>query len=391
MRSFILILERFRRQWILSGAALAGITVAVILERNRRPYLVTGWLWYVGTLVPVIGLVQVGSQARADRYTYIPMIGISVMIAWGAAEVVRYRRAMAWAGAAFGVMWCALTWRNLESWRNTETLFTHALQVTDQNFVAYNIRGLYRRRGGQIAEAVSDFESAVQIQPENPRAQDNLGEALTVAGRVDEAIPHLERAIRLQPDYAMAHLDLASALMRRGRMDDAAAQLTETLRLEPDDHDAEYRLGAVLLNQGRAAEALPHFTRVLPYLVDQVRRSPDDAGLHYNLGEVYGLMGRTDEAIGEFGAAARLRPDDPEAHFNLGLARAIGRRRRPNSFPAPRVCDPTTFGRILNWPGRSPPWVGRTTRPPSIRRRCTWRRISRRRRRNWKNCKDGGR
>jgi tetratricopeptide (TPR) repeat protein len=178
----------------------------VIFERNRRPYLITGWLWYLGTLVPMIGLVQVGAQAHADRYTYIPMIGVSVIIAWGAAEVVRCRRAMAWAGAAVGLTRCAVTSRNLEYWRNTETLFTHALQVTDQNFVAYNNRGLYRRRGGQIAEAVSDFENAVQILPENPRAQDHLGEALTIAGRVDEAIPHIERAIRLQPDYAKAHL-----------------------------------------------------------------------------------------------------------------------------------------------------------------------------------------
>jgi len=317
-------------QWILGGAALAGITLTVILQRNRRPYLITGWLWYVGTLVPVIGLVQVGAQVRADRYTYIPMIGVSVMIAWGVAEAVRYRRTLArpiaWAGAAVGVTWCAVTWQNLEYWRNTETLFTHAIQATGQNFVAYNNRGLFRRRAGRIADALADFENAAQILPEDPRAQDNLGEALTVAGRVDEAIPHLEKAIRLRPADAKGHLDLASALLRAGRTDEAATELAATLRLDPDDRDAEYRLGAVLVNQGRTAEALPHFARVLPALIEQVRRSPEDADLHYNLAEVYVLMGRSDEAIDEFGAALRLRPDDPDAHFNLGLA--LSRRNR---------------------------------------------------------------
>lgn len=319
-------------QWILGGAALAGITLAVILERNRRPYLITGWLWYVGTLVPVIGIVQVGAQARADRYTYIPLIGVSVMIAWGAAEVVRYRRAVTWAGVAVAAIWCVITWRNVEDWRDTETLFTRAVEVTDRNFVAYNNRGLFRRRSGRIADALSDFERAAQILPEDPRAQDNLGEALTTAGRVDEAIPHLERAIRLRPDYAKAHLDLASALMRGGRVNEAAAELAETLRLDPDDHDAEYRLGAVLMNQGRTSEALPHFARVLPDLVDQVRRSPDDADLRYNLGEVYVLMGRTDEAIGEFGATVRLRPDDVQTHFEL--ARALAARGRTDDAAA---------------------------------------------------------
>jgi protein O-mannosyl-transferase len=315
-------------QWILAALALAAITALAIVERIRRPYLITGWLWYLGTLVPVIGLVQVGAQTRADRYTYIPMVGISIMIAWLTMETVRNRRALACAGAALAVLWCALTWRTLEYWQNSETLFLHAIDVTEKNFVAYNNLGGVRRREGRFAEAVADFENSVQIQPENPEAQDNLGEALTTMGRVDEAIPHLEKALQLQPDYAKAHIDLGSALMRGGRTQDAVAQFAETLRLDPENREAEYRLGGVLASEGRSAEALPHFERALPYLIDQVKRNPDDPDDHYNLGGVFGMMGRADDAIREFTAVVRLRPDDPEAHFNLGLA--LSQRNHPD-------------------------------------------------------------
>ena len=178
-------------QWVLAGLALLGMTVFVVWERRRRPYLAVGWLWYLGTLVPVIGLVQVGAQSRADRYTYIPTIGISIMIAWAAAELIQNRRALAWAGGAVAAMWCVLTWQNLTYWQNSETLFLHAIEVTDQNYVAYNNLGGLRRRQGRIADAVLDFENAVKIQPESPEALDNLGEALTTEGRAEEAIPPL--------------------------------------------------------------------------------------------------------------------------------------------------------------------------------------------------------
>lgn len=310
-------------QWILAALVLAAITAAVFTERDRRPYLIVGWLWFLGTLLPVIGLVQVGVQARADRYTYVPMIGISIMIAWLSWEMFagdRFRGLIVVCGAAAAVIWCVLTWKNLENWQNTETLFTHALQVTDGNFVAYNNLGTVLRREGRFSDAVLDFQSAVNLQPQSPEAQDNLGEALITAGRIDEAVPHLQEAIRLDPRYAKAHLDLGSALIPGGHAEEAAGEFAEALRLDPENRDAEYRLGGALMMEGRAADAMPHFFRALPFLIDGVRRDPDDADRHYNLGEVYALMGRTDESIAEFSTAVRLRPDDPEAHLNLGVA-----------------------------------------------------------------------
>jgi tetratricopeptide (TPR) repeat protein len=307
-------------QWILAGLVLAALTVLAVQQRQRRPYLTFGWFWYLGTLVPVIGLVQVGAQSRADRYTYIPMVGIFVIVAWGARELIRSDRALAAAAIVSCLIWCGLTWRNLENWQNSETLFTHALQATDRNFVAYNNLGSIRQHQGRIEEAVSDFENAVKIQPESPEALDNLGEALTALGRNDEAITHLTGAIRIRPTFAKAHADLGSALVRAGRLEQSIAEFQEALRLDPTNSDAEYRLAGALTMQGRPQDALPHFTNALPALVDTVRRNPEDADSHYNLGEVYGMLGRTAEAIVEFSSAVRLRPEDPEAHFNLGVA-----------------------------------------------------------------------
>jgi len=309
-------------QWMLAAAVLAAVTLVTLIGRNRRPYLITGWFWYLGTLVPVIGLVQIGQQTRADRYTYLPMIGVTMMIAWAAAEGARFRRPIVCSAAVAGIAWCVLTWRNLEYWQNSEALFTHAINVTGQNYVAYNNLGGVRRRQGRWDDAVSDFAAAVRIQPGNPEAQDNLGEALTTVGRIDEAASHLRQAIQLQPDYAKAHIDLGSALVRAGRMEDALAEFHEALRLDPENREAEYRLAGVLMLQGQAAEAMPHFERALPYLIEEVRRDPSDADNHYNLGGVYGMMGRASEAVEEFSTAARLRPGDPEVRFNLGLALA---------------------------------------------------------------------
>jgi len=307
-------------EWIFGGVVVSALTAFAMHQRQRRPFLAFGWFWYLGTLVPVIGLVQVGSQSRADRYTYIPMVGVSIMLAWGARELIKSDRALAAAGLTTGLIWCGLTWRNLENWQNSETLFLHALQTTDRNFVAYNNLGTIRRRQGRVEEAISDFENAVRVQPESPESLDNLGEALTTLGKSDEAIAHLLAATRIRPTFVKAHIDLGSALMRAGRVEQSAAQFQEALRLDPANSDAEYRMAGALMIEGRPQEAMPHLQKALPELVETVRRNLDDADGHYNLGEVYGMMGRPAEAVLEFSSAVRLRPDDPEARFNLGVA-----------------------------------------------------------------------
>jgi tetratricopeptide (TPR) repeat protein len=314
-------------QWILAGLAIVGGTFLVIREIPVRPYLAMGWFWYVVTLLPVIGLVQIGGQARADRYTYIPMIGISIMLAWGCAELYdRAKPAIRVVSIAACVAWLALAWVNVEYWQNSMTLFQHAIEVTDANYVAYTNLGSALRHAGRVTEAITDFEIAARIRPDDADVQDNFGEALVASGRLAEAMPHLQEAARLRPESPKAHVDLAAALMRGGRVEDAAAEYRAALRLEPGRIDAQYGLGGVLARQGRMQEAIPYLQAALPYLSEQVRIKPDDPDPHYNLGLVYAILERSADAIAEFSATVRLEPDNPESHYNLGVAFASSNR-----------------------------------------------------------------
>ena len=316
------------RLWkaVIAGLVLILTTVLVLGVRRRQPSLTVGWLWYLGTLVPVIGIVQAGAQARADRYTYVPMVGISIMLAWGLTAALQHWR---WGRTTLGFLavivcsaWLVTTDRNLEFWQDSISLFRHAISVTGNNYVAYQNLGVALKQTGQLTEAVSDFQMAVSLWPQDPVAQDSLGEALTSMGRPDDAIPHLDEAVHLQPNSAKAHIDLAEALMKAGRVDDAAAQYRLALQLDPGSADAHYGLGGILMAQNRPREALPHLEQALPQLVEASRAAPEDADLHYNLGTLFGVLGRADEAIRQFSDAVGLRPDDAEAHFNLatGLA-----------------------------------------------------------------------
>jgi tetratricopeptide (TPR) repeat protein len=340
--------------WMMAGFALAAVTVFVLRARDRHPYAAVGWLWYVGTLAPVIGLVQAGSQSRADRYTYIPMVGISIVLAWGAAEVAgrwRWGRpALAAAMIAVCSAWAVVAWVNVGNWQNSVTLFRHAIEVTNENYVAYNNLAVALREAGEFDEAVSSFESVVRIQPQDAQARDNLGEALMAVGRPDEAVPHLEEAVRLQPSFAKAHIDLASALIRSGRAAEAEAQYRAALQLRPESAEAHYGLGGVLVEQGRLQDALPHLQQALPQLVEAVGSKPDDPDLRYNLGTLLGMMGRADEAIVQFAEAVRLQPGNPEAHFNLGTALAARNRLEEarNEFAAAVRLRPDYVNAHLN-------------------------------------------
>jgi protein O-mannosyl-transferase len=316
-------------QWILAAAgiaALAVITVFVIHQFRERPYFAVGGMWYSVTLLPVIGLVQVGAQAHADRYMYLPMIGLSIAIVWGLTDWFKGKgwsqTALAAGTAAVCATWAIVTFINLDDWRDSIALFERAIEVTDRNAIAYNNLGSALWDQGRLPEALPQFEMAVRIQPQAPEKQDNLGSALTAAGRFEEAQVHLERALQLSPDFAKAHVDLALAFTRQGKIGDATAHYLTALRLQPDNPEAHYGIAGILAQQGRMQEALPHFQKALPHMIDELKKKPDSLEGHYNLGTVYALMGRTDEAIVEFTSAVRLGPDDPESRFNLATALA---------------------------------------------------------------------
>jgi len=302
---------------IVAALLLAGITVFAVRSFPRRPYLAIGWVWYLGTLIPVLGLIQVGLQSRADRYTYVPLIGISIMLAWGLADLCarwpRSKPAVAVLGVLTCSAWSYLTWLNLANWRDSVSLFQHASQVTSENYVAYNNLGAALRERGQSVEAMADTQEALRIRPQYPDAQNNLGDALLAQGKPDEAAPHIQEALRLEPGLPEAHVNWATVLNKRGQHAEAAAEYRVALQLQPDSAQAHCGLGAALMVLNRYQEALPQ-------LVEAIDIKPDYADAHYNLGVLFGTLQRTDEAIAQFTETVRLQPDNPEAHFNLGIA-----------------------------------------------------------------------
>ena len=298
-------------EWVAAVFVLIAITIVAM----RSAAVAVGWLWYLGTLVPVIGLVQIGLQSHADRYTYIPFIGFSIAIAWGFSALVKQHRWLAAPVAAWACAICTATFVQAATWRDSITVFEHALQVTDGNYVAHNNLGAALRRAGRRADALPQFEEAIRLRPAYPEAQNNLGEALLAAGRVDDALPHIAEALRLDPKLPEAHVNMGTIYNKRGRPDRAEAEYRAALELNPASAEAHDGLAVVLTDTNRAPEALEH-------ALEAVALNPGDADAHYNLGRLYGLTGRTDQAIEQFRETIRLDPATAEAHFNLGIAYA---------------------------------------------------------------------
>lgn len=322
---------------VASAAFLAVVTGLSLRERRRRPYLLFGWLWYLVTLAPVIGVVQVGLQARADRYTYIPLIGISIMVAWSAVELAGARlRLLAVPAVAALVLWVVATHSYLYAWQDSATLFGHAIAAADGNYVAHNNLGVELLARGQVAEAKSHFQAALAIQPEYASAQSNLAESLRREGRIDEALAHVREALRLSPSLPEAHVTLGAILSRQGHTDAALREYRTAIRLDPENAEAHAGAGAILTDLGDAADARTELT-------EAERMAPDDPDVHYNLGRLDGLAGDTAGAIAEFSRALELRPDDTQAHFNLGVALAAADRldRAIDHFRAAVRLDPS--------------------------------------------------
>jgi tetratricopeptide (TPR) repeat protein len=341
--------------WLVvgAGALLAGITVPVLRQWRRFPYLAVGWLWYLGTLVPVIGLIQVGGQSSADRYTYLPIVGLTIMLSWGMEDLLqRYPRANA-AAASLAVAACStcvvLTYFQVSTWANSGTLFQHAVDATSGNYIAENnladyyltnmrndealahvmeaLRlkpdyveahvnlGTIFRRTGKAAESESEYMTALTLQPESVDAHSGYGALLLSQGRKNEALREFEKVVELSPQYPDGHYDLGRLLDAVGRRDDAMAQFFETIRLRPDHAEARHSLGVSLVGRGRLDEALAQFRA-------ESQLEPGNAGVRYTMGQVLASVGRTEEAIAQFSAALRIKPDFAAARRGLEAAQA---------------------------------------------------------------------
>jgi tetratricopeptide (TPR) repeat protein len=260
---------------LAEGFVLAAVTAGVIVLRRRAPYLLMGWGWFVVTLVPVIGLVQVGGQAHADRYMYIPMVGLLVMMIWGAAEVLEKLRAKRLAiplAAAACLASAVLCWIQVRYWRDSETLFRHALAVTNDNSVANHNLGSYLMASpGRLSEALPYLENAVRINPDSAPAQTDLGSALGMMGRLPDAIAQLQIAVQLAPDAPRPHISLGTALAYAGRLPEAAAEFESALRIDPNDAAVQSNLGLALSGiPGRLPDALRHLEEA-----DRLRPDPE--------------------------------------------------------------------------------------------------------------------
>jgi tetratricopeptide (TPR) repeat protein len=261
---------------VLALVLLIAVTLIAILRRRTNPYLLTGWFWYLIMLLPVIGIVQVGAQGWADRYTYLPHIGLYLLITWGIADLAarwRYRRQIL--GAVVAIVLIALAWCSsiqASYWRNSESLWTHTLAVTSNNEVAYNNLGDLFFKRDQIDDALSHYEKALEIRSHRHVSRydfllalfhNNVASALRRKGLADEAIVHCQQAIQFQPDYPTAYINLGGALMERGRVDDAVAAFQTAVKIGPDDAETHINLANALRRQGLEEEAVAQYESAL--------------------------------------------------------------------------------------------------------------------------------
>lgn len=312
--------------WMIEGAAffLVTVTILVLAGARRKPWLAVGWLWYLVALLPVIGLIQVGVQSRADRYTYIPLVGLFLMAAWGFRGAFASRGRAAQAALAVAASVCVLCWAvrahsQLRTWRDSVTLYTHALEVDNQNpVIHYNLADSLAERGQREA-AIAHYRAALAYEPDFLEARNNLGNTLRSLGRLDEAIDAYRAAISYEPGYALGHNNLGLALAEAGRYEEAVTHYLEALRLDPTYTYARRNLGRAQYVLGRLDDAADRFREVL--VLD-----PGDADAHYRLGNVYAEQGRREDAIAEYERSIATRPGAAAVHVRLAsLLAAMGR------------------------------------------------------------------
>lgn len=304
---------------ILCLLLLAAITAVVVGAGGKNKFLITGWLWYIVSLVPVIGIVQVGSQAHADRYTYIPLIGIFIMVAWGlyAITAKMTRLKMLLVNVVLSIIVIGMIIKTREQigyWKNGITLFTHVFDVTKGNVNenAYYNFGNVLSQAGRTDEAMSYYRMALDINPNFAKAHINYALLLSNRGRTDEAMAHYLKALEHSTDV-VAHNNLGNLFAKTGRTDDAMVHFQKALELNPNYGDAHYNFGFLLANMGRTDDAMAHFLKALEI-------NPTDGDAHFILGTLLATRGRTDEAIAHYRKALEINPDAIAPLQNLAFA-----------------------------------------------------------------------
>jgi tetratricopeptide (TPR) repeat protein len=301
---------------------LVTISAVAVASRRRFPYVLVGWLWYLGMLVPVIGLVQVGDQARADRYTYLPLIGPAIALAWATADFARTAARRQLCGIASAAALAALTvaaWRQVDYWRDSEALWTRARSCTRDNWLALTNLGGLRAKTGRLKEAIADFEAALEIKPDLALTHNYLALALVERGEFEAAFTHYQKALDIDPDYAEAHNNFAFALGRAKNYKLSFQHFDDALRIRPDYAEAHNNYALTLQNAGQYNAAIEHFRKALDIW-------PADAEACNNLGGLLYVTGnrdaaKLDEAISYLQRALELKPNFTEARKNLAVVK----------------------------------------------------------------------
>ena len=309
----------------LAAVFVLIVTLLIIRWAAKMPYLAMGWLWYLGTLVPVIGIIQVGMQSMADRYTYIPIIGVFVATTWAVPDIARnwrYRQYILTTGA--GIVLSVLmfsTWMQVKYWQNSITLFEHAIQVTDNNYLAHNNLGIALSDAGKREETMVHYREAIRIKPNYENAHFNLGNHLSAQGRTDEAILSYQEALRLRPNYAKAHNNLAALLISKKIFKEAIGHYQEALKADPTNWGTHYNLGVAWMS-------IDHYEEAIGQFQEAIRINPRFIQAHNAWGIALARSGKTGEAIDHFREALRMKPDFREASDNLRVALAQQKANR---------------------------------------------------------------
>jgi protein O-mannosyl-transferase len=305
--------------WAVAGSLVSVLIVTIggFVVRRKYPYLVAGWLWYLGMLVPVIGLVQVGWQAHADRYTYLPQIGIYLAIVWGTTDLTfgwRARKPILGCAAALIItLLMAVSWRQVGYWSSSVRLWRHTLAVTRDNDVAERGLGTELLRLGQVDDAIAHDRAALRIRPHDANGLTNLANALLQKKEYSEAIEHYHEVIGARPNDSEMRRNLGKALYQSGAVDQGMAEFRTALRIRPGDSDAAYSLGNAFLEKGDAKEAISYFRK-------SIESDQKNVPAHYNLAIALQRNGQLEEAIAEFRQTFQLDPRNVDAHNNLAIA-----------------------------------------------------------------------
>jgi protein O-mannosyl-transferase len=309
--------------WPLWGVTLSALLLIVgsalaVGAVRRWPYLFVGWFWFLGVLVPFIGVIQAGEQAMADRFMYLPIIGLLMIAVWGldalAGSLPPQKRWWLAGAAALAIAACLiLTPLQVRHWQDSESLFRHAIAVTSGNYVAYDGLGSALDARGRGNEALACYAECVRLKPRYAEGQYDYGSLLMRMGKLDDAVLHLTAAVAAKPSFAQAQINLGNALLQQDRPDEAARHLAQAVRLTPQDPEAHYNLGTVLIMQGQVDQAVACFSEAL-------RLNPNYSEAHGNLGVALMRQGKPAQGALHLAAAAKLTPANPQAHDNLGLA-----------------------------------------------------------------------